>query len=97
MSEVSLSVNIAGRPYKLRVDSKEEEFVKKATELIEKEMKDLSGQVGYKDWQDLLAMVTLQNTSKMLKNETNSFCIDETFTAKLAELDQMLTGAVATD
>ena len=97
MSEVSLTVNIANRPYKLRVDSQEEDVVKKAVELIEKEMKEYTEQLGYKDKQDLLAMITLQNTSKMLKNDTNSFSVEETFTAKLTEFDQLLTDALVND
>ena len=97
MSEVSLTVNIANRPYKLRVDSNEEEIVKKAVDLIEKEMTEYAKQLAYKDKQDLLAMITLQNTSKMLKNETNSSCGEETLTTKLTELDQLLTGVLVND
>ena len=57
-----ISVIIADRPYRLRVGSEEEEIiVREAAKVINTKMKEYGSHFAYKDKQDLLAMVALQN------------------------------------
>lgn len=58
--ELSISVIIADRPYRLKVSEDQEEKVRKAAKLINHTMKELSGVYHYRDKQDLLAMAALQ-------------------------------------
>lgn len=65
--ELSVSVIIADRPYRLKIEKSQEEMVRKAANMINETMKELSGTYHYKDRQDLLAMAALQfATSEMM-------------------------------
>ena len=69
MNELSISVTIADRPYKLVVEKEHEELFRKAARLIEKRMKEYSNSYAYKDKQDLLAMVALESSTRYLQDE----------------------------
>jgi len=69
MSEFSISITIAGRPYKLVVEKEQEELFRNAAKLIDKRIKEYSGSYAFKDKQDLLAMVALEYTVSFLQNE----------------------------
>jgi len=58
--ELSISVIIADRPYRLKIQEEQEETIRKAARMINTTMKELSGQYHHKDKQDLLAMAALQ-------------------------------------
>ncbi|MCX6269999.1 MAG: cell division protein ZapA, partial [Bacteroidetes bacterium] len=67
--ELSISVLIADRPYRLTIGKNEEEIVKKAVAVIEQKIREYSGNYAFKDRQDLLAMVALQFTTSYLNAE----------------------------
>jgi cell division protein ZapA len=69
MDELSISLTIAGRSYKLVVEKENEALFRKSAKLIEKRMKDYSGSYAYKDNQDLLAMVALEYATRYLRDE----------------------------
>jgi cell division protein ZapA (FtsZ GTPase activity inhibitor) len=70
MKEQHISVIIADRPYRLKVESeKEEEQCRKAKDLINKKMKDYADTFAFRDKQDLLAMVALQLAVDVVKSE----------------------------
>ena len=90
MEELSISIMIADRPYKLVIDKEQEEWVRRAAKLIEKRIKEYSGSYAYKDKQDLVAMVALEFTTSFLQNEK---AVSETETEvdqKLAAMDKAL-------
>jgi len=60
MDELSITVLIADRTYKLSIDRKEEENLRAAAKAIDEQMKTYANHFQYKDKQDLLAMVALQ-------------------------------------
>jgi cell division protein ZapA (FtsZ GTPase activity inhibitor) len=68
MKEQHISVIIADRPYRLKVESeKEEEQCRRAKDLINKKMKDYADTFAFRDKQDLLAMVALQFAVDVVK------------------------------
>lgn len=69
MNELSISLPIADRSYRLAINKEHEELFRKAAKLIEKRMKDYSGSYAYKDRQDLLAMVALEYATGYLQND----------------------------
>ena len=69
MDELSISLPIADRSYRLAIDKEHEELFRKAAKLIDKRIKDYSGSYAYKDKQDLLAMVALEYATGYLKND----------------------------
>jgi cell division protein ZapA (FtsZ GTPase activity inhibitor) len=66
MSEFSINVNIAGRNYPLTIQREEEEYVRKAAQAINDNVKQLQQNYAVKDAQDLLAMTALEYSSELL-------------------------------
>ncbi len=67
MDELTISVIIADRPYRLTIKRDEEEMIRKAANEINKKLKQYSENYAFNDKQDLLAMVTLEMTTNALK------------------------------
>jgi len=91
MSELGISLNIADRPYRLVVEKDHEELFRKATQLIEKRIKEYSTNYAYKDKQDLLAMVALEYATRFLQDEDLLQLKEKQWKEKLAEVDQVLS------
>ncbi len=69
MSDVSVKVEIAGGFYPLKVKAEDEANVKQAVELINKKVSEIEQKFGIKDKKDVLAMVSLQLISELLKDK----------------------------
>lgn len=91
MDEFSITVNIADRPYKLKVKRNEEEGVRKAAKAIEDHMEKYASYFQFKDKQDLLAMVALQFSTSTLELEDQLRYRDHEMMDKLADIDNVLT------
>ena len=94
MGEIVLTIQIAGKSLNIRVDETEENIIKQAVAMIEKDLNEFAKQSGNTDKLTLLSMIVLQNTSKMLKNEKNSTVDDTQIKTKLIEFDKLLTNAL---
>jgi cell division protein ZapA len=92
MDELSISVSIADRSYKLAVEKEQEELVRKAVRMIDNRIKEYSNNYAYKDKQDLVAMVALEYTISYLKMERNNTEREDHLEKKLLTLDTALTG-----
>ena len=90
MDELSISLPIADRSYRLAIDKEHEELFRKAAKLIDKRIKDYSGSYAYKDKQDLLAMVALEYATGYLKNDRLLSENKTQWQAKLVTIDQAL-------
>lgn len=91
MNELSITVNIADRTYKLTLDPREEEIVRKAGRVINEKVREFAGNYAFKDKQDLLAMVALQFTTSTLHYEETTANFDTQIKGKLLELDKRLS------
>ena len=91
MPSLSITVNIADRPYRLKIDAGEEETVRNAVKSINEKIKAYADSYAYKDKQDLLAMVALQFSTFALKYEVSAKTSDEQVIEKLIVLDNILT------
>jgi cell division protein ZapA len=90
MSEFSISIIIADRPYKLVVDKEQEELFRNSAKLIDKRIKEYSVSYAFKDKQDLLAMVALESTVSFLQNEQTSKESELLLSEKLTGIDSAL-------
>jgi cell division protein ZapA (FtsZ GTPase activity inhibitor) len=90
MEEFSITVTIADRIYRLTIERKEEEVVRKAARLINERMSEYAKSYAFKDKQDLLAMVALQFTNSLMSQETSSISEDEKMTQKLTAIEGFL-------
>jgi cell division protein ZapA len=91
MDDVTITINIADRPYRLKIKKEEEEVIMMAVKEIEMRLKDYSEQFAFQDKQDLMAMALLHFSATALKMENGQPDMDESALSKLRSLDQMLT------
>lgn len=91
MNELSITVVIADRPYKLKVDRSEEEGLRRAAKVIEEQIEKYASSFQFKDKQDLLAMVALQFSASTIELEEQVRYRDNEMLDKLAEIDKVLT------
>ena len=90
MEELTISVKVAERTYKMTIDPKEEEIVRKAAKLINEKIKDYSGTYAYNDIQDLLSMVILQFATSTVKYDEILGSMDNHLANRLKEVNKLL-------
>ncbi len=91
MDELTISVTIADRPYRLTIKKEEEETIRKAAKLINEKIKDYSENYAFNDKQDLLAMVSLQYANTSLNLEKQNKNTDNRFAERLLEINKVLS------
>ena len=67
--KLSIKVNVADRYYPLKIESKDEEKIRKAAKLINEKIFQYKQRYSDKDTQDFLAMAALQYVIKVIENE----------------------------
>jgi cell division protein ZapA (FtsZ GTPase activity inhibitor) len=96
MSDHTIKVNIANRPYRLKIKSEEEEeLIRKSVEHIENLINEYKDQYHYKDFQDLLAMLALQIANNSLSLQKRIDYRDHEMTSHLEEIDEFLDSNVS--
>ena len=90
MAEVSTTVTILDRNYKLRISSDEEANLVKAAELIETQAKSYGKLYAYQDRQDLLAMVALTQITQLVKIQNTLKAKDSELETRLKAIDNAL-------
>jgi len=94
---LNIKVTIAGRPYKMSVTAEQEEVARKAAQLINDTIKDFAHSFEYKDQQDLLAMVALQNAVVKIELERGKNFRDKELEKKLKEIDEVLNAQLSSE
>jgi cell division protein ZapA (FtsZ GTPase activity inhibitor) len=86
--QLNINLIIAGRPFKLKVSSDEEGYVRQAAKEINDKVADYQKTLLTRDKQDFLSMIALQATADVLqhKNKVTGASLD----AKLDELEALL-------
>ena len=96
MSDLTIKVNIANRPYRLKVGSEEEEeLIRKSADHIEGLIDEFSEKYHYKDFQDLLAMLSLQLANNSLSLQKQIDYRDHEMTSHLSEIDGFLDANIS--
>lgn len=90
MEDQTVSVNILGRSYKLKISPDDETYLRQAAENINAQAKEYGRHFGYNDFQDLLAMVALGQITELVKMKANMGYKDNGLLDKLADIDKML-------
>lgn len=90
MESTTVTVNILGRNYRLKVIPQEEEFLQKAADLINEEAKLYGKNFNYNDHQDLLTMVALSKITELVKIQQNIQYTDNKLIEKLTDIDTVL-------
>lgn len=87
---VSATVNIMGRPYRLKIGASEEESLRKAANLINEQAHLYGKSFAYKDHQDLLAMVALSQITQLIKLQNSTQFKDGELENKLTTINDLL-------
>lgn len=88
--KLRISVHLAERKYMLSVLPSEESGVRNAVEFINQQIRELASKYAFKDRQDILAMVALLNSNKMLEYEKNISFMNDTFVKRLHDIDALI-------
>jgi len=90
MKELTISVKIADRPYRLTINRDEEEIIRIAASSINDKIKKYSENYAFNDKQDLLAMVALEETTAAIKNDSKLTGNDSEVIRDLTDIDNIL-------
>lgn len=89
MDEISISVVIADRSYRLTIKKEEEEIIRKAAKVINERIRSYAGHYAYKDGQDLFAMVALELASHAGELEKNLSGLQHQLQVRLDEIEKL--------
>lgn len=90
MDELSITINIANRPYRLKIKKEEEEVLRASAKKIESLSKEYAKNYHFNDSQDLIAMVALQLANNSTSLEKQITYRDTEMTEKLKSIDKYL-------
>jgi cell division protein ZapA (FtsZ GTPase activity inhibitor) len=90
MNELTVTVTIANRPYRLKIKKEEEEVLRESARNIESLMKEYAKNFHFNDPQDLIAMVALQLANNSSSLEKKITYRDTELIEKLVEIDKYL-------
>ena len=90
MEELTITVNIADRPYRLKIKREEEETIRKAVKEIEQRTKEYSDHFAFNDKHDLMAMVLLHYASTARKLENDLLSGESTVIKRLQEMEELI-------
>jgi cell division protein ZapA (FtsZ GTPase activity inhibitor) len=90
MEEISVTIHIAGRQYRLKSDENGRKVLEKAAEEINKALRLFSEHFAYKDNQDLLAMVSMQQTVSLLNLKAEMDDTSEKIEEEIFRLEALL-------
>ena len=90
MEELTITVNIAERPYRLKIKREEEEIIRKAVKEIEQRIKEYSEHFAFNDKQDLMAMVLLHYASTAQKLESDLLSGENMIISRLQKMEQLI-------
>ncbi len=90
MDQISITVTISDRPYKLKVRREDEVIFREAAAKINEQIGNYAQNYAFKDGQDLLSMVALQYAFNALKNERIIRFRDNELAERLHAIDQKL-------
>ena len=90
MNEIPATVYILDRPYKLKIEPDDEQFLRGAARLIDSQAKNYGKMYAFGDRQDLLAMVALTQITQLLKLKDKQQFRDTRLEDRLIEINRLL-------
>lgn len=93
MSELSIKVKIAGKPYPLTIQREEEEVVRRAAKMVDEQYRFYADNYAVKDKGDLLAMTALQLATAVINGKSEQD--DSEDLEKLEALRDVLKNALS--
>jgi len=97
MNNFLITVRIADREYRIKIDKTEEETIRQAAKQINENINTYAENFEYKDKQDLLAMVVLQHAINANKLEEQLEFQEKQLFGKLEEINKVLSDRLSTE
>ncbi len=94
MENISVTVNILERSYKLSIAAEEEKHLRDAAAFIDAHARMFKKQFNHRDNQDLLAMVALMQVAELNKTKDSLQYKDNRLIDKLTEIDTVLENSL---
>ncbi len=91
MDEFTITVKISGRSYRLKVNRDEEAGIRSAAEEINKSIKTYANNIAYKDEQDLLALVALEEKIGRMHCVSEKEKMEREVNEQLTTIDKLLS------
>jgi cell division protein ZapA len=96
MDQILITVQVADREYRLNINREKEELVRASAKRINENIKRYAENYDFKDKQDLLAMVVLQNTIKAMELDVEVSFQQNQLSGKLHEINEILIESLST-
>ena len=96
MSYFKITVNIADREYRLNISPEEEEMIREVVKHINNNLRKYAENFEFKDKQDLLAMVVLEQAIRNTDLEKQVGFQQNQLSGKLEEIDRVLSEKLST-
>ena len=96
MSSLKITVNIADREYRLNIPREKEEVIRRVAQSVNESIKKYAENFEFKDKQDLLAMVVLQNAIRNKELEQEVEFQQSQLSGKLEEIDRVISQELST-
>lgn len=89
MDELTITVNIAERPYRLKIKREEEATIRQAVKEINERMRGYSNTYAFNDKQDLLAMTALHFGALSIRLEDEKSRQEQSVIEKLETIQEL--------
>ena len=94
MSKLNIKLSISDRLYPMKINSLDEEIMRKSSLKINKMIKDFSEKYAVKDNQDLLAMCALSLSVELEKKKKNDVFTEKEILQGLTLIDESLSKGI---
>lgn len=91
MEEISITIHIAGRQYRLKSNEREKDQIEEAGKRINKALRLYAEHYAYQDNQDLLAMVCMQQTLNLIRSNIVTEETSEIIVQQIRLIDKVLS------
>ena len=92
--DISITVNIAGVAYPLRIQSSEEEYIRKAEHLINERLRALKDDYKITDRPTLFSMLSIQLASELVQQKELNVGTDSGISEQFRQLNNVLDSAL---
>jgi len=90
MNEITITITLADRNYRLTVKKEEEELVRKAALEVNQRLKKYTEQYSYNDYQDLLAMIALEMVITLGTESRSAQHDEQVLSERIQALEQLI-------
>lgn len=88
--KIKITVYIAERKYNVIVEPSEEAIVRQAAQQLNQQIKNYAMNHVFKDREDLLVLISLENTRNLIETQRTLQYIDSTLGLRLKQIDSLL-------